>query len=288
MGRKRGGEIRWTMLAIILLGLAAGCGGLQLASVLRTGEVSVDGVPDEWQGAITYIEDPNVTLGVMNDDQYLYLCFSTPLKSVVTQILRQGLTVWFDADGGKDKTFGIHCPLAAPAAMPDTTRAPDRHEDPRAFGGALAKGIREAAGLMEIVGPGKDQRAVLTPSEGRGIEVRLGAQDGRIVYELRVPLIVSDTHPFAIAAKAVRVVGVGFDAPAAAAQGRGAPPEGGQVPGGFGGDGPEGGGPGGGRPGGGPEGGGPGGMGGAGRPQGPQGETTEPLEVWCKVKLASS
>ena len=62
-GRRRGGEVRWTMLAIILLGLAAGCGGLQLASALRTGEVSVDGVPDEWQGAITYIEDPNVTLG---------------------------------------------------------------------------------------------------------------------------------------------------------------------------------------------------------------------------------
>jgi hypothetical protein len=281
---KRGGHARWAIPVALWLGVAAGCGGLELASVLRTTEVTVDGVPDEWQGAITYIEDPNVTLGVMNDDEYCYLCFSTPLKSVTSQILRQGLTVWFDADGGRKKAFGIHCPMGPPTGVPDTLQFRGRMEDAKGFGGIAARGMRAAAGLIEIMGPGKDRRAVVDSSEARGVEVRLGSRDGRIVYELRVPRVLSDAHPYAIGAEAAEVIGIGFEAPAVTAEGTESPPEGGR-PGGRGGG--PGGGPGGGRTGGG----GPGwesGPGGMGRPPGAEGEATKALELWCKVRMAAS
>ena len=101
----------WLATVMVLLAMAAGCGGLQVASIFRTEPVSVDGQPTEWRGLTTYVQNPNASIGVMNDDEYVYLCFSTPLKAAAAQIARDGLTIWFDAGGGKNKQFGIRFPV---------------------------------------------------------------------------------------------------------------------------------------------------------------------------------
>lgn len=322
MGRERMMRLGQVVILILCAGSLAGCRGLEVNSVLRSGEVSIDGVPAEWQGLTTYVENPNSAIGVMNDDQYLYVCFSTPVKSLAAQVLRQGLTVWFDVGGGKDKGFGVHCPMGALPPMADSMRTRERAGSPGTQGtarapatpgapgasrempgggmageGTVLRGFDDATERIEIIGPGKDERVVLPSSEGQGIEVKMGNQAGRLIYELKVPLRVSETHHHAIgvevAGPKASVVGIGLETPAVETEALGQPPERGEMPGGMGGRMPGGGEPGegggaegGGGPGGGP-GSGPGGMGGRGGPHSGQGEDAKGFEIWCRAKLAS-
>jgi len=48
----------------------AGCGGPKLDSKWRDAEVTIDGVNDEWQGAMNYIEKANAAVGFLNDFEF--------------------------------------------------------------------------------------------------------------------------------------------------------------------------------------------------------------------------
>ena len=240
-----------SVVLLSLLAILAGCGVLELASTLRTGPVSVDGDPSEWRGLTKYIANPNSSIGAMNDDEYVYLVFSTPLKGLASQIMHGGLTVWFDSSDRKHKTFGVSLPPAPAEGSP--------------------------AGI-EILGPGKDDRRMLLQNELQGLEVALGNHEGRLVCELRVPLAVSDSHPYAIGAKAGQKIEIGLESTVPSGESFRHPgPGDGPMPEGM------------------PDGGG-GGQG-AGRGQGPGGGGRRPpsdaigqpveLEIWCKIGLAS-
>jgi hypothetical protein len=267
-------------LAAISIGALAGCGGLELTSTWRDREISIDGIPAEWEGRTTYIEKPNSAIGVMNDDQYLYLCFSTPSRAVAAQVLQQGLTVWVDGEGGKKKRLGIHCPIGG--AAPQRPKAPHATSvDARAFEEIVRRGVEDAGARMEIIGPGADDRVMLASSEGRGVEVKLGEEGGRLVYELKVPLRVTEDHPFAVGGGVTKAIGIGLETPKMTAEGFGGRAELGEMPGGSGGEGPEGEG----EPG--DFGSGPPGEGGmGGRRGGPSGMAG--LSLWGKVHLASA
>lgn len=311
------------LAAVVGLIACCGCGGLELASVWADRQVATDGIPTEWEGATTWIEKPNSAIGVMNDGEFLYLCFSSPLKSVAAQVIRQGLTVWFDPEGGKEKTFGVRCPVRfAPGTEGAMTWAgpqgsgqegnPPANPGRSGSGGSgpgsvppggAGPGGPAPAGLgpgalggppttIEVLGPGDDDFVELAPDDAGGIEIMLGNADGRLVCELRVPLRAGAAHPHAIGVTGQGPVGIGFETPEMKVEGM---PEG--VPeGGFpGGGGGPGGGPGAGPGGGGGDGGG--GMGGPGmapggsrgRGMGPGGEVAgmERLQIWGKVHLAS-
>ena len=55
---------------------------------------------------ITYFEKQDVTVGLLNDEEFLYVSLLTS-GSVGRQAMATGLTVWFDPDGGKDEWYGI-------------------------------------------------------------------------------------------------------------------------------------------------------------------------------------
>ena len=74
-------SFRWVACAAALvaatLSLAAACKQVELASVWATDGVEVDGVNDEWIGAITYFEKQDVTVGLLNGDEFLYVSLVT-------------------------------------------------------------------------------------------------------------------------------------------------------------------------------------------------------------------
>jgi hypothetical protein len=273
----------WTCLTLISVTSLAGCGAHKLMSVWCDRDVAIDGHPTEWQGSTTYIKDEAVAIGVMNDSDYLYVSLSTSVRSLAAQILAQGFTVWLDGEGGKHKSFGVRCPIGFPPETKDRSQSGDTAGDREKFSDMIADRLESSAEQLEIVGPGKEDVTRLLASEVPGLEIALGHQDGRFVYELKAPLRSSEEHPYAIGLdEDRRSVGVGFETTEIEMKDMAdeGPPAGRK--------------PGGGRPGGGPPGDGVpgGGMSGRGRPGGGRGSggglgsMPERLELWAKVDLA--
>jgi hypothetical protein len=203
--------------AIVVMLIASlhlcGCGGLEIDSVRTGGDVKIDGVPLDWRGATTWVESPNVTIGVKNDDDYLYLCLSSPVREVAAQIAMSGFTVWLDPEGKKGKTFGIRCPVGAAGGMGNPEELGNLAHDRDKFLEMVVERLKGAGSVLEILRPNEDDSVRLTDAEASGVDVALGYCDGRVVYELKVPFRRDDEHPYAIGSDGGSRIGVGFETP---------------------------------------------------------------------------
>jgi hypothetical protein len=274
----------------VLLSIAGGCHSQELASHERDRNIVIDGDQTEWSGKISTLGSKNIAVGLMNDDTDLYLCMSSSDRDVIRQVVLQGLTIWFDSEGGRDKRIGINYPLGVsmplspmrPGGRPERGAESDREDEKK-----MLRSILDEQTEISIVGPEEEELSRIPISSADGIKVATGfTDDGRFVYEVQVPLGSSGgaESPVMIDAVAGGKIGIGFltgEIVFAGGEDR-------MKEGGFGTPGGGMGGPGMGGPGGrGGMGGGPGGPGGG--PGGGMGSPSmEPLEVWTKVVLADA
>jgi hypothetical protein len=294
--------------AILLCGpvSVAGAPRPELSSHWKARDITVDGMDDEWTDLTQSIEKPPIALGFVNDGDSLYVCIKASDRATRMQIMRQGLIVWFDPQGGDKKVFGIQYPVPEPMGRPpDGERgrpgsASGSGGEPGPGGPPLKEGqeqtlFREPPNRLEIYGPRKGDARTLVLDEARGISVRVGQAEGVLVYELKVALARQGDQSYGIGATPGATVGIGLVTPEMQQMQRPSGPGGGG-PGGPGGGGR--GGPGGGMggPGGGMGGSGGGRMGGSGGgrggPGGPGGggrgsELPKPIKTWVKARLAS-
>ena len=252
------------------VGLAA-CKQVELASSWTAEGVEVDGVNDEWIGAITYLEKQDVTVGLLNDEEFLYVSLVTS-GPAGRQAMATGLTVWFDPDGGTDEWYGIRFPVPPEPSQRSRGGRGGRGGDGRAGGrgGGRPGGGGGASPLerlreVELVGPGELIRRRLPLPVGGGLEVAIRNNGPTFVYELKVALARNDDYRMGLGVEPGSEIGVGFVTGNIGRQGRGGR-------GGFGG----------GRGGDGGRGGGRGGPGGGDRPDRP-----DPLKLWAKVQLSA-
>jgi hypothetical protein len=258
----------WSSFLIMLTILLAGCTTLKLNSHWKDRDISINGENKDWLGAVYYFEDNNISAGVLNDDNFIYICMIAEEPLLRTQIMGQGLTIWFDPDGGKEKAFGIKFPLGRQAQprreMPMRQREEEQDQEKRRefFGKSLEE--------LEILGPKKDETRKMPVKEVKGIEIAVDPSGGLLIYEVKVPLLHSEEHPYAVGAEAGDLVGIGIEVPKMDLSEMrkkmgGRRPEGMGMPGGRrGGMGGMAGGPGGGRP-----------------------EIPSGLKLWITVQLAS-
>jgi len=249
-----------------------GCGGLALSSRWCDRLVLIDGKNAEWQEALTYLDDQEASVGILNDDKYLYVALMSNNRQLQMQVLRMGMTLWFDAEGGKKKSLGIHFPVGVSEQgdMREMMQPGGMQTDPADFQKIFAESIKE----LEIIRPESSgtRRMALGQANNEDIYVQLSAARGGFVYELRIPLSADSSSPIAIGTQAGRLIGIGLETPEIdmskmRERSGGGRPSGGAPPGGMGG--------GGGR------------MPGGGMPGGGRGfERPEPLKVWAKVQLA--
>ncbi len=195
-----------TSILILFLFLLVGCSNskLELNSNWRDREITVDGKNTEWRGAMLFFEEDNISVGLFNDENYLYICMIAEDQFVRIQMMRQGFTLWFDPDGGKEKTFGIKYPLGMQASGRGMRRDEQNLERPLQ---ALRRPIIE----LGILGPGKDELKKMPIEEAKGIDIIVEFSSGMLVYELKVPLIQSEQHPYAIGAEAGSSLGIGLE-----------------------------------------------------------------------------
>jgi hypothetical protein len=278
------------LLSLLIAGITwGGCAStINLPSHWNENKIVVDGKSNEWD--VTYLIDDNkLVIGFVNDSNFVYLLLTTNDRPLATSLMR-GVTLWFDPQGGTEKTFGIRYPLGG--TSPRGARHETGQESDTLVGRAELVGSVPTE--LEILGPGKDERHKMQVMETGGIQANANLTGNSFVYEIKVPY--NEAYPFSIKTKPGSVIGLGLETAQARMSGKG------QARGGGGGGmkgGGEGGGMGGGSEGGAAEGGGYGGGGGGmrGGGRGSRGgrggsgekssEATESLDLWIKVPLIS-
>jgi hypothetical protein len=256
------------LLILTLSFFYVGCSTLQLESTWKDRDIALDGKGGDWLGAKYYFEDSGISVGLINDTQFLYMSIMTENPMVRAQIMRQGLTTWIDPKGGKGKTFGIKYPLGRQGEIRENEEPDSQEIMDEATREEVMRKLQESMTELEILGSDEKVLAKMKIEDAQGIEVKMRNAAGTFVYELKVPLASNAEDPFAIGVVPGDSIGVGFLSPKmqirrpAGMRGGGRmPPGGGMYPGA-----------------------GRGGMGGYGmRPMMPQ-----ELKIWAKVRLASS
>jgi hypothetical protein len=259
----------WIALVIAGTGLFASA-RQRIDSQWRDREIAVDGDSGDWPGPLRPLEDKHpIVAAASNDDQFLYVVLSTSDAAVRRQILRQGLTVWFDPGGGDKKHFGIKFPVGG-LGQDAPARQRGGFREPRGGGSSDPGGQTPQAdqldppNRLEIYGPQKGDAHSFVTEMAPGIAVKIGQAEGRLVYELKVPLTRTADRPYAIEAKPGAALGLGLETPKAERpQGPGF--------GGFGGRGGMGG-----R-----------GMGGGRGRESDRFEPPKPLKLWATIQLAA-
>ncbi len=266
-----------TFFGIFVLGLLTfyftSCTNLQFQSGWKDRDINIDGRSDDWVGSLTFVDKQNISLGVSNDTDFLYICLAAEDQAVISRILRQGMILWFDPEGGKEKTFGIRYPVGRQGMQPGEREMmiPDNEVDRQKMRRAMMAISNELEILQESKVP------IRTSIENlKGIEVSLKRSTGLIVYEVKIPLQENQDFPFAIRAEEGSEIGIGIEVPKMTMNMK-------RAPRGMGG---RGGGMGGGGRGGGMGGGGMGGR--SGGMTGQRANMQRGIKIWATVQLAST
>ena len=261
----------FAIFAAVALG---GCAGTQqVASQPPSQPITIDAAIEDWQGDLTPVEETDgLSVGVRNDDQFLYLTLVATNEAFIRQISMQGLTAWFDAEGEDEKRLGVEFPLglASRRGGSQGRQQRDQPRDGQDRERTRRRGPRDAPALHtdELAfryGPDAEGER-RTVARLTGVQAAAALAQGTLTYELRVPLQSADG--FAVGAAPGAEIGLGLETPEfERPDGEGRRPRRG-----GGGMGPPGGGP-------------PGGMGG---PPGDRPSPPEAFSHWIRVTLAGS
>ena len=305
------------VVCAVALAVAVAAESLRIESVWSTEAPTVDGKLTEWSAPLVALGSTPLSLGVQNDGQFVYVALASSDQATRMMLGAAGFTVWMDPSGKNKKSFGITVPptIAGGHGMrgrgpgggppPDQSGATDQpgqegQKDPPQGGpggpGGPAVG---AITSIEVLGASKDdkRRFELAYARTIGLDAAARVAEGVLVYELRVPLAVTEAQPYGVKSSPGATIGLGIETSqppeptggrfggAGAKTGTGGDPtggggggRGGLPPPGMGGGGAGGMGGGGGQPGGmggGPPGGGREGM-----------REVKPIKVWTVVQLA--
>jgi hypothetical protein len=199
-----GRQMNVVLLCGSLIAAAAffpGCSSsLKLSSTWRQEDIVIDGSGTEWQRGQYYDKESDIVYSIRNDDNYVYIFLKTQNRTTQMQIMRAGFSVWFDADGGNDHSFGIRYPLA----RQDTHSEFHPESDNEQIHSALEQALLE----LEIVGAQKENVQRFSTLDVPGIRVKIGRSQEALVYELRVPLRKAPHTPFAIGVTSANRIGI--------------------------------------------------------------------------------
>ena len=139
-------------------------------------EIVVDGEIDEWRDALTFVRSVDSFVAMFNDDEFLYLCLYSQSSENASQFAIHGLRVRMEGDSG---SFEVHYPRGSGEASATSGV-------PRVSGESVVE--------LRVAGQ-RDPVAVAAGGEA-GIEAGVSLR-GSFVYELKLPLVASDSRPWA-------------------------------------------------------------------------------------------
>jgi len=275
--RPRRSSVKFLYLLMVIAlvgGVSVGCGSEEeLMSTALDREITVDGDAGDWEGILQFVEDGNMSYGLTNDSQSMYIVLVVGDREVRRQIIMSGLYLWFDPEGEESKQFGIRFPIGLQEDIADMMPLL-QEQDP----GKLSESFDETVKEMLVIGPHDQSWRRAPVGTVDGIETAAKADPNMLVLEFRVPVSNDGQYGYGVGAFPGDVIGLGVETPKidveemreqmkAAGGGRGG--MGGGKSGGMGG------GRGGGR-------------GGGGASGGQRQEIPDPIKVWTRVHLAAA
>ena len=192
---RRTGLKQLLLLGTMLIALVISCGPETIQSTWRQTEMPTDGTSAKWNNLIAYQTD-EFGIGVANDEKYLYLCLISDDRTVSSQVMRYGLTLWLSTKSSKGRLLGIHFPVGN-----TQMEGAFYHNHGKQGDSAIAKArLEESLQSLEVIGPTiKDSlfmKAVVAQSFG--LFVKLAVSIPNLVYELRIPLHPDSLDKYAI------------------------------------------------------------------------------------------
>ncbi len=194
--------------------LLVGCDMREVDSTWRDRVVTIDGIDEgsEWENARYFFEKEKVIIGLLNDENNLYVRLSSRDRNLQRQLMVLGFTLWFDAKGGRKKTFGIHFPIGMQGSgmqMMRSSGRTNRNEDSDQLRKMLEGSQRE----IEILGPGKNESYTMLVVDALvlGINVKINNPKGNLVYELKIPLLRNESQPYGIGTEIAQEIGIGLE-----------------------------------------------------------------------------
>jgi hypothetical protein len=194
------------VLGLIMSFVFVSCEKYEIKSRWRDRDIDVDGRSMDWLDTLTYVEEFNVSVGIANDTDYLYICAVVENPFVRMQVMRQGLTVWFDPKGGREKAMGVRFPLGSQGKREPSAEfgeEPDIDKLQRMFPMSFNE--------LEILGPDRKEVRRMRKAEAKGIDVAMSFSSGKLVYELKIPLIKSSDRPYAVNVQPGTSFGIGIE-----------------------------------------------------------------------------
>ncbi|MFC1608215.1 hypothetical protein ACFL47_09610 [Candidatus Latescibacterota bacterium] len=200
-----------TMLLMVFLHFSFlvinGCGLRSIESTWRDRKVTIDGIDNgpEWENARYFFEEEKITLGILNDENNIYLRISSRDRELQRKLIAFGMTIWFDEKGGKKKNLGIHFPLGIRDRGMDKSRKSNNEDQFRII-------LGESLSEIEIIDKAKDNAEILLLSDvnGLGIETLIGYDKNNLVYELKIPLLRTEAQPYGIGNDTGQAIGIGM------------------------------------------------------------------------------
>ncbi len=198
------------LFILIILDLMAGCATVRTyraPSKWLDRQIFVDGKADDWKGTQFFLEKEQIVLGLLNDQDFLYFNFVVHSRPRVSQIISQGLILWFDEKGKKKKNWGIKYPLGV---------IPERRQFPRMFGPPEDREKEKPMMLpseLEIIKSGKEEpeRIEVMQAKKKGLEIQASFEPGVFVYELKIPLRLSEKNLLAVGAEPGKIISLGLE-----------------------------------------------------------------------------
>lgn len=202
------------VLAFLLLIslLSTGCKTTaSLESSALVEPVTVDAQLEEWAGKLSTIAGGELSVGVQNDGEYLYVGLTTSNPQRIAQIMQQGMILWIDPAGGKEKVFGVQYPIGI---VTTSGSAGGLTSDPTANRISIEKSMQEIA-LIGDGGQAFRRRKDSVP----GITMHAEASDRAFTYEAKLPLSADEGIVYAIGTEPGRQIGFGLTNPEIEGQG---------------------------------------------------------------------
>jgi hypothetical protein len=181
---------------------------MSLAMQSRWAESGGEFDSNAWRGALLPLGERDASLAIRNDDDYLYVAFTTTDPGLQERIRSQGIFIWFDPNGGEARRFGVRYPVAwgtLPASM-DELPHPER-----TLPGTPGTGWGRPGDDLEIYTDGYKEYERMGKKDAGGIDVQVMKLSDTLLCLLKVPLRDHARGPYAVSAAPGDLIGVGIE-----------------------------------------------------------------------------
>jgi hypothetical protein len=182
-------------LGVLILGVTmASCSSSNfIQSVLQTKPIVVDGDASDWQLPLAYYDkETKLSFTVSNDSSKLYFCFEAFDQDLQTKIVRGGLQIYLDTNGGTKKDISMLYPVPSTMQHPEPDRSGSYGSSSDNFDpiGALRRNFyRSQANELQLTGFLPPAAGFVPLKNAFGIEVHINWDtiNNVLNYEAAIP-----------------------------------------------------------------------------------------------------